>query len=536
MKNLTYEDVKKHIESFGYELISDEYKNKREKITVQCDKGHRYDVAFSNFEKGRRCPICSGGVRLTYSEVKKYVESFNQKLISTEYTNAKTKLEIECEYGHRYYISFDCFKSKKMRCPSCKGTHKYSYSEVEEYVNEQGYRLVSNEYKRIKEKITLECPKGHLYNVTFYDFKNKNRRCPICQGLERHSYDYIKEYIESFGYILLSEEYINRKTKLEIMCPEGHVYWASFDKFKIGRRCPYCNGNHIYSHEEVKDYLATFGYKLLSDTYVNVISPIKIMCPEGHVYTTIFYNFNKKGTRCYKCTMENLGYSYEYVKGYIESFGYKLLSDTYVNSKEKLLIECDKGHRYEQCFDVFKNAECRCPSCTGTFKYTYDEVDSYISSFGYKLISNEYVNNRGEIEIMCDKGHIYKTNFSNFKNGKTRCPICNESKGERYISSILNKYDIDCIKQKRFSECVYKNPLPFDFYISSLNTCIEYDGEQHFIPFEYFGGDEGLMMTQLRDGIKDSYCEDNGIKLIRIPYWDFDNIEEILIRELNLDK
>ena len=36
------------------------------------------------------------------------------------------------------------------------------------------------------------------------------------------------------------------------------------------------------------------------------------------------------------------------------------------------------------------------------------------------------------------------------------------------------------------------------------------------------------------DNVKTKYCKDKKIKLIRIPYWDFKNIEDILIKELNL--
>ena len=42
------------------------------------------------------------------------------------------------------------------------------------------------------------------------------------------------------------------------------------------------------------------------------------------------------------------------------------------------------------------------------------------------------------------------------------------------------------------------------------------------------------MEIKIKDNIKTQYCKDNNIKLIRIPYWDFDNIEEILKKELNL--
>ena len=51
---------------------------------------------------------------------------------------------------------------------------------------------------------------------------------------------------------------------------------------------------------------------------------------------------------------------------------------------------------------------------------------------------------------------------------------------------------------------------------------------------DYFGGDDALRNTKCRDEIKTQYCKENNIKLIRIPYWEFDNIEEILNRELEV--
>ena len=83
-----------------------------------------------------------------------------------------------------------------------------------------------------------------------------------------------------------------------------------------------------------------------------------------------------------------------------------------------------------------------------------------------------------------------------------------------------------------FIDCVYKHSLKFDCYLYEKNICIEYDGIQHFEPIEYFGGTEVFNETILRDSIKNRYCEQNSIKLIRIPYWDFDNIEKIITNEI----
>ena len=45
---------------------------------------------------------------------------------------------------------------------------------------------------------------------------------------------------------------------------------------------------------------------------------------------------------------------------------------------------------------------------------------------------------------------------------------------------------------------------------------------------------QNLLDQQKRDEIKTKYCIDKNIPLIRIPYWEYDNIENILARELGI--
>ena len=69
--------------------------------------------------------------------------------------------------------------------------------------------------------------------------------------------------------------------------------------------------------------------------------------------------------------------------------------------------------------------------------------------------------------------------------------------------------------------------MPFDFYVPSINLLIEFDGKQHYEPLSFFGGIEAFEKLKTNDKIKNDYCEDNYINLIRIKY-DEDNIESIL--------
>lgn len=76
----------------------------------------------------------------------------------------------------------------------------------------------------------------------------------------------------------------------------------------------------------------------------------------------------------------------------------------------------------------------------------------------------------------------------------------------------------------------------FDFAIlnddKSVKFLIEYDGIQHFEPRDAFGGEEAFNYTLRKDKIKDDYCKNNNIKLIRIPYWELKRIEQILLEKL----
>ena len=104
------------------------------------------------------------------------------------------------------------------------------------------------------------------------------------------------------------------------------------------------------------------------------------------------------------------------------------------------------------------------------------------------------------------------------KIGKQGCPICNESIGEKLIRDFLTKSNINFNTQYKFTNCKDTRELPFDFYLSDYNTCIEYNGIQHYKPVEYFGGSASLLSQQNRDKIKSKYCNENNINLIIIKY------------------
>lgn len=135
-------------------------------------------------------------------------------------------------------------------------------------------------------------------------------------------------------------------------------------------------------------------------------------------------------------------------------------------------------------------------------------------------------------KCQCKCGKITFVDSSNW--GRTySCGCLKESKGEYLLSKILEEMNIKFEKEKIFKDCL--NPktgryLRFDFYLPDYNCCIEYDGEQHFKEYSNWNS-SSLKERQYRDNLKNLYCYNNNIKIIRIPYYDFDKINKKYLRD-----
>ena len=131
-------------------------------------------------------------------------------------------------------------------------------------------------------------------------------------------------------------------------------------------------------------------------------------------------------------------------------------------------------------------------------------------------------------------GFVYEVTPGNFIYHEKRCPKCRYSRGEKRVKDYLKANGYKFTPQHRFPDCRLEMPLVFDFVVYDLNGnvthAIEYDGEFHF--YKKFRTDEEFSLQKKRDKIKNDYCEQKGIKMIRIPYQQFNNIEKILSAKL----
>ena len=147
------------------------------------------------------------------------------------------------------------------------------------------------------------------------------------------------------------------------------------------------------------------------------------------------------------------------------------------------------------------------------------------------------------IRYICNKhpeAGIQSMRKGNMKRDNIQgCPYCFDtkkfifSKGEKAVENVLQDLNIVYLPQYTFFDCRDKNTLPFDFYLPDLNKCIEYDGQHHYYPVTFNGvseerAKENHLETVKHDKIKNEYCKYNNIELLRIPYYDFKNIEVVI--------
>lgn len=272
-------------------------------------------------------------------------------------------------------------------------------------------------------------------------------------------------------YDYTKSTYTNATTKLIITCTLHGDFLQIPRKHLSGQGCPDCGGRKAYTPNEIKDICTSVHcgfYDYTETLFSGVNSRISIKCPIHGVYETNTQS-HMNGAKCRKCS-------------------FKTTSMVRQNNNSIKIIT--------------------------KMKEMYDNE--------FIISENEYNGRNEKMAIICIKhSYEFQQTPSNFLAGKRGCEFCNsENTSSRKMQECkiaLNNIGVNYILEKRFSDCKNIRPLPFDIFIEDLNICIEVDGEQHFSSNKW-GGELGLVERQKNDSIKTKYCNDNGIKLIRIRF------------------
>lgn len=229
-----------------------------------------------------------------------------------------------------------------------------------------------------------------------------------------------------------------------------------------------------------------------------------------------------RGQRCGKCKGKSISKSKtRTTREYEKSLEDKGISDIellgeYKGSRKKIKVKnTNCGHIYEAIASNIERGS-GCPVCHGmkdTNKFI-EEIDRKYPN-AYK-INGKYKNNRTPISVTHRCGYTWNVIPKDLL-GSERCPKCIKSKGELYIQKYLVDNGIEYESQFKIDDCRDTLPLPFDFMIivNKKMKLIEFDGSQHYNHSELFNNKN----VAEHDKIKNDYCLEHKIPLLRIPYW-----------------
>ena len=276
-------------------------------------------------------------------------------------------------------------------------------------------------------------------------------------------------------------------------------------------------------------------------TYVNNKVPVRCRClKDGYEWDGIPAKMICSGHGCPVCggsmklTTEIFVAQMKEINPYIEIEG------EYINSDTKISCHCLRCNNHWEAIPYHLKAGEDCPICARgklaqSLSLTLEEFKEKLKKVDETIeVTGDYVNNRTNIKCHCTVcNNDWEASPGNLLAGKG-CPVCASSKGEKKIRKQLEEHKVNFVQEYRFNDCRDIKPLPFDFYLKDKNLLIEFDGPHHFKEVKWFGKNTPEEMKEYfegvkrRDKIKNDYCKEKGIQLLRIPYTDIDKIEEIL--------
>ena len=236
---------------------------------------------------------------------------------------------------------------------------RLSYEFVKREFEKEGYKLLSNKYLGAHHKLKYICPKGHKHQISWAKWQ-QGRRCFYCYGNVKHTINFIKKEFKKENYVLLTKKYRNANQKLDYICSKGHKYCVSWNVWQRGHRCPYCVGVGKPTIEFIKSKFEKEGYKLLTNEYVNSKQKLNYICPKGHYHNISWSNW-QQGKRCYYC-FGTAPLTIDFIKNEFEKENYKLLTKTYKNAKQKLRYICPNNHKHEITWSDWQSGK-RCGIC-----------------------------------------------------------------------------------------------------------------------------------------------------------------------------
>lgn len=372
------------------------------------------------------------------------------------------------------------------------------------------------------------------------------------------------------------------------ICPNGHEYEMMISSRTNGhQKCPYCSNRRVlsgYNDLATKrpDIAAEWHPTLNGDVLPSQVGPSSNiprfwLCIKGHVWEDTPNHRNDCGRGCPYCsgqrTLKGFNdllttnpilasqWDYEKNKNVYDQKGRNIATPELLTEKSGINVwwKCKNNHSWF-CSPADRSTyNTGCPYCAGKLptetnnllvicpelanEWDYDKNKNLKDKTGRDISTPEKITPASSQRVYwkCKKGHSWKASVGNRTSG-FGCPICSESHSEKEVRRILESLNITFKEQFSFPDRKYhhRGTLRDDFVILHNNDiigAIEYNGKQHYEIVDFSGHNPEKAKNEFqhikdRDKLKTDYLKAHGIQQLVIPYWQFNEIESLVIEFL----
>ena len=352
----------------------------------------------------------------------------------------------------------------------------------------------------------------------------------------------VEKYLKSHGNWNLLSDYIGNHTPIIICNDLGYKASPTFANFKTNDNIIIFGKKNPYYKENIKCLLSKKSKEI---EFIDAIPTkkggkhrifVKMKDENGHIFQKdLDHVLSDKYLCCAKCARKRKQAKDDmrHTKKWLSEIDFiryeiiepinKITSETYIDVEDK-----ETGYRF-------------CSNVRSIVKKNMQPFNIYSNKKYYLYNLSVYAENNGllskPIEIkdattskvlfQCKCGKTFVRNVNKWADGRDLCPSCSkkQSSYERIFEQYLKENNIAYKTEYRFNDCRSIYPLPFDFYLQDYDCLIEIDGMQHYQPVNFGGSghevDKRFRMQLEHDTIKDKYCSDKKIPLLRLSYLSF---------------
>lgn len=263
--------------------------------------------------------------------------------------------------------------------------------------------------------------------------------------------------------------------------------------------------------------------------YKNFQTKVLIICPEHGEFEQAPAQHIHYGNGCSKCFRQgfaakvNLGKD-RFIERSKKKHGnkYDYSKVNYIDHATKVTIICPIHKEFQQT-PASHIRGWGCDKCGGSAKLDTEEFVAKAKlrhgTDRYDYSKSVYIGANNKLIITCKTHGDFEQLARNHLYGKG-CPVCSASQAEVAVEEYLKQMGYKYETQVEYLDCKDQKVLPFDFRITledGSRILLEVDGDQHR---RMVFTQEAFEYTQRHDKIKNDYCLQNGINLIRLEYTD----------------